>query len=133
MTEQNEHENPNSNHPVLQQLKDQIALLEAEKTKQSEMITYWREKFWKLESNTKEALLEAWTNEYDKDTITYIAEQLDISLSIRKQYEVNITYTIDVEVELGSEIDPEWDFDFSVSHSDLVDYTSDIIYANEVS
>jgi len=130
---ENENTLPESNHPVLQQLKDQIALLEAEKTKQSEMITYWREKFWKYEASVKEALLEAWTNEYDKDTITYIAEQLDFSLSIRKQYEVNITYTIDVEVELGSEIDPEWDFDFSVSHSDLVDYSSDIIYANEVS
>jgi flagellar biosynthesis/type III secretory pathway protein FliH len=130
---ENENITPESNHPVLQQLKDKIAELEASATKQSEMITYWREKFWKLEANTKEALTEAWDNDYDKDTITYIAEQLDISLSTRKQYEINITYTIDVEVELGSEIDPEWDFDFSVSHSDLVDYSTDIIYANEVS
>ena len=130
---ENENTLPESNHPVLQQLKDQIAELEANKTKQSEMITYWREKFWKLEANTKEALTEAWTNEYDQDTITYIAEQLDISLTIRKQYEVNITFTIDVESELGTEIDPEWDFDFSVEHSDLVDYSSDIIYSKELS
>lgn len=127
-----------SNHPVLQQLKDKIAELEDKVTKAnaldiervSTQIKLRQDK-WNYEERVKNVLVEA-IEDHDEETVKYIADQLNISLTKTKQYEVNVTFTIDVEHEIGEEPDPEWDFDFSVSDSSIQDYSTDVIYAKEI-
>ena len=80
-----------------------------------------------FKERVKNVLIEA-LEDYDQDTVKHIAEQLDIPLTVTKQIEVNVTFTIDLEHEIGEEPDPEWDFDFSLSHDSVVDYSTDVIY-----
>lgn len=127
-----------SKHPVLQGMRDKIAELEARvengKTldaERAQTINRLRTEQWQYEENAKNILVAA-AEDFDVDTIKHIAEQLGITLTQTKQFEVNVTFTVDVEVELGEEIDPDWDIEFTATHSDLVDYTSDIIYSKEI-
>lgn len=129
---------PESTHPVLQQLKDQIADLEAKVTKSAELdaervqnFNRIRNEKWAYEEKVKTVLVDA-LEDHDEDTVKYIAEQLGVELTKTKQYEVNVTFTIDVEYEIGDEPDPEWDFEFEVSHGTISDFQSDIIYSKEV-
>ena len=121
-----------SSHPVLIQYKNQIATLQSSL---DDMRQRWERTFNAkntFEDKVKNVLVEAY-EDHDHGTIEAIASNLGIDLTISKKYEVNVTFVIDVELEIGQEIDPEWDFDFSVSHSDLFDYSSDVIWSNEVS
>jgi hypothetical protein len=127
-----------SNHPVLQALHSRIQELEAKVAKGLELdaeriqtINRIRNEKWQYEENAKNVLVAA-VEDFDIDTIKHIAEQLGIILTQTKQFEVNVTFTVDIEVELGDEIDPDWDIEFTASHSDLVDYTSDVIYSKEI-
>jgi hypothetical protein len=129
---------PTSQHPVLTALNEKIADLETKLVKANELdadrvktIREVRDQKWKFEERVKNVLVEAY-EDYDQNTITYIASQLDITLSKVKQYEVNVTFSIEVESEIGEEIDLDWDLDFSVSHSDIIDYSSDVIWTKEV-
>lgn len=118
-----------SMHPVLEGFKERIAELEKSLLNEQQLR---RETFiskLKFNERVKDVLVEAW-EDYDQDTIKHIAEQLDIALTFKKQYEVNVTFSIEIEHEIGEEVDPEWDFDFSVSHDAIVDYSSDVIYTN---
>jgi hypothetical protein len=122
-----------SSHPVLIQYKNQIATLQSSL---DDMRQRWERAFNAkntFEDKVKNVLLTAHSDDQDKDTIEYIAEQLGISLTISKKFEVNVTFTIDVELEIGEEIDPDWDFNFDVAHNDIIDYSSEIIWSNEVS
>lgn len=130
---------PESNHPVLLQYKTQIENLTASIKVEQDNYNSMRER-WQSAMQTKNAfedkvknvLVEA-LEDHDEDTVRWIAEQLNIDLKVTKQYEVNVTFTIDVELEAGTELDPEWDVEFSASHSDLIDYSCDIIYSKEIS
>lgn len=120
-----------SMHPVLAGLKSQIATLElslenANETKQR----FWLQKT-QYEERVKNVLTEA-MEDHDEETVRYIARNLDIKLTSVKSYEVNVTFTIEVETEMGEEVDPDWDFDFSVEHSDIQDFSSDVIWSKEV-
>jgi hypothetical protein len=124
-----------SEHPVLKQLKDRIAELEAQvEAKTTDVLNAEnrtrevRQQKWTYEEKVKSVLVEA-LEDHDEDTVRYIAEQLNIQLTKTQSIEVNVTFTIDVEYEVGSEPDPEWDFDYSVSHSDIVDYTTDVVWS----
>lgn len=128
-----------SNHPVLQQLKDQIAQLEINLEAKNDALLLAeqrtrdvRQQKWTYEENVKNVLIEAY-EEHDKETVQFIAEKLGIGLTKAKRYEVNVTFTIDVEHELGEEIDPEWDLEYTVSHSDLIDYSADVIWSKDIS
>ncbi len=128
-------ENFESNHPVLQQLKDRIAELEASIEQKNtslqtslENANRYRNEKWNYEERVKNVLIEA-LEDYDEATIKHIAEQLNIELTKTASIEVNVTFTIDVEYEIGSEPDPDWDFDFSVSHDSIVDYSSDVVWS----
>lgn len=123
-----------SNHPVLQQYKDKIEKLEELDNTRVNEITRLRGQHRDYLDRVKNVLIEALEN-YDEETVKYIAENLDVELTITKTYEVNVTFRIDVETEVGKEIDPDWDFEFIVnsnsSEFDIVDYTSDTVWSNE--
>jgi len=132
-----------SQHPVLKQLNDKIAELQTQldtnkatssalETERLDTIRKLRSEKWAFEERVKNVLVES-LEDYDYDTIRHIASELDISLTLKKQYEVNVTFTIDIEHEVGEEPDPEWDFDFTASHSDMIDYSADVIYSKIVS
>lgn len=125
-----------SQHPVLSALKAEIAELKKDKEalqKRHEYLSTQFEHANTFKNRVENVLRETIAEEYDVDTITTIAEKLDIDLSVRKTYEVNVTFTIEVEHAIDEEIDPDWDFDFSVSHKDIQDYSSDVVWAHDVS
>jgi aspartokinase len=129
---------PESNHPVLTNLKKKIAELEEQNKSLREDLDKSLSRVMTLVNNTKEekerietVFIEA-LELHDTDTITYLASQLDISLLVKKRFEVNVTFTLDFELKPGVEVDPEWDLDFTVRHNDLIDYYSDVVYSNEI-
>lgn len=74
---------------------------------------------------------------YDEDTLLAVMRNLDIDTRATKTFEVNVTFQVELEYALGEEIDTsnlEWDLDFEVKSGDyeVIDYSSDVIYANEV-
>lgn len=116
-------------HPVLEGFKTRIAELEAQVAKEEQLR---RETFMsklQYQERVKNVLVGA-LEDHDVETVKHIADNLDIVLTVSKTYEVNVTFTIEVDLEPDEEIDPEWDFDFSVSHDSIQDYTSDVIYSN---
>jgi transposase len=124
-----------SEHPVLKQLKDRIAELEASIEQKNTSLqtaldnsSRYRNEKWQYEERVKTVLIEA-LEDHDEDTVRWIAEQLNIQLTKTATYEVNVTFTIDVEYEIGSTPDPDWDFEYEVSGSDIVDYTSDVVWS----
>lgn len=126
-----------SEHPVLKQLKDKIAELEATIVSKNtdifnseERTRKVRQDKWNYEERVKNVLLEA-LEDHDEDTVRYIADQLSVELTKTVHYEVNVTFNIDVEVDAlnADSIDPDWDFDFIVSHDSIVDYTSDVVWS----
>lgn len=134
----NEFTTAESNHPVLQGMRDKITELEQRVQQASELdgqrvqqIRDIRAQKWSYEEKVKTVLVEA-MEDHDEDTVRYIAEQLDIELTVTKSYEVNVTFTVEVEHEIGSEPDPEWDFEFTVAGDTVQDYSSDVIYSKEV-
>lgn len=124
-------------HPVLAQLYSEIATLkqanesltqslELANTLKNNYYTKWND----IQINLKDALTNA-LDDYDKETVIYIAEQTGIDLTVRKTAQVNLTFTLEFDVPAGED-DPdlEWDIDFEPTHPWLVDYSSDTIYAN---
>ncbi len=126
-----------SNHPVLQQLKDRITELEGTLEQRNASLqtaldnsSRYRNEKWAYEEKVKNVLVEA-MEDYDEATVKHIAEQLNIELTKTKSIEVNVTFTIDVEYEVGSEPDPDWDFDFSVSHDTITDFQTDVVWSKD--
>lgn len=73
---------------------------------------------------------------YDEDTLLAVMRNLDIDTRATKSFEVNVTFQVEIEYALGEEIDTsnlEWDLDFEVKSSDyeVIDYSSDVLWANE--
>lgn len=125
---------PNT-HPVLTSLNEKIADLESKVAKGLELdaeriqtIVRLRNEKTQYQDRIKSVFVEA-LEDYDEETIKYLASQLDIELTKTKQVEVNVTFTIDLEYEIGEEPDLEWDLEFDVRHDSIVDYTTDVIYS----
>ena len=128
-----------SQHPVLTNYKTQITQLETQLASAKADVGTMRQRWQgvltaknRLEDNLKEILMDVHNNG-DEDVAKSIAKATGIDLTVSKKFEVNVTFTIDVEMEIGEEIDPEWDLDFSVRHDYVIDYQSDIVYSNEIS
>ena len=135
---ENAPEIPTSQHPVLTALNEKIATLEATVEKlrgdvenADNRTREMRIAKWNYEERVKNVLIEA-LEDHDEDTVRYIAEQLDISLTKTKKVEVNVTFTVDLEYEIGEEPDPDWDFEFEVRHDSIIDYYSDVVYSKDV-
>lgn len=129
---ENEPTVPSSQHPVLRALNERIAYLEAKVIEEEQLRRQMLISKLTFEERVKNVLVEA-LNLHDEDTIKHIAESLDISMTESKSYEVNVTFRVDLELELGEEIDPVWDFNFEVNgHKDIIDYSSDVVWSNEL-
>lgn len=129
---------PNT-HPVLANLNQKVADLESKVAKGLELdaeriqtIVRLRNEKTQYQDRIKSVFVEA-LEDYDEETIKHLATQLDIELTKTKQVEVNVTFTIDLEYEIGEEPDLEWDLEFDVRHESIVDYTTDVIYSKDVS
>ena len=75
--------------------------------------------------------------DYDEDTILGVMRNLSIDTRTTQKFEVNATFVIDVEVSLGDTLNKDalhWDLDFDVHSTEfeVVDFSSDINYANVI-
>lgn len=123
-----------SNHPVLQQLKDKIEKLENLDVTRINEISRLRSLHNDYLDTVKTVLVDS-LEDYDEETVKHIAENLGVDLTVTKTYEVNVTFRIDVEKDADTTIDPDWDFEFSVISAngsfDVLDYSSDTVWSNE--
>ena len=126
-----------SQHPVLTALNEKIADLEAKLAKANELeaeriqtANRLRNEKWQYEARVKDVLVES-LEDYDEETIKHIASELGIELTKTKTVEVNVTFSIDLEYEIGEEPDLEWDLDFDVRHDSIVDFQTDIIWSKD--
>lgn len=121
---------PESNHPVLTNLKEQIAKLQAD----YELLDsrYGREIRARQdrETYTKEAFISALLGGYDRETITYLAYELDIDLTELKTYTVKVEFQVEAMVDFGEELDQD-SLDFSLSGDNIQDYSFDVLSINE--
>jgi hypothetical protein len=77
------------------------------------------------------------TNNYDEETILAVMRNLSIDTRATKKFEVNVTFQVEMEYALGEEIDAtnlHWDLDFDVKSSDyeVSDFSSDVVWTNEI-
>jgi hypothetical protein len=98
---------PESNHPALQQLKDQIANLESSKQAQSDTILRLRDKYrtaeYSLEAVLKELLDD---EEISIENAQKIAEIFD-GITLTKQIEIAYTITATATIEVPYGADPD--------------------------
>jgi hypothetical protein len=119
----------NNQHPVLTAYRERIAELEARLTKLQadyELLDtrYAREVRATQDKDTylNETLMNALENEYDRDTIFYIANELDVSLTQMKTFVVQAEFQVEVILPVDETFDAD-DLDFTLSHDYLNDYT----------
>ena len=132
-------------HPVIIQYTDKIQQLETSLASTKDELDTMRMRWQsvltnkgKFENDVKNALVSAWNDDQDQATITYIADMLNIDLSVRKKFEINVTHEIEVELPIGDveSFDPEWHIDFSaISNFGDIIYSEDsiVIYSKEIS
>ena len=130
-------ENNESKHPVLTALNDKIELLLAQITKlQADYETldsrYAREVRARQDQETylTETLMNAIENDYDRETIFYVANELDVSLTQTKTFVVQAEFQVEVILPVDEDFDPD-DLDFTLSHESLNDYTFTGIISSE--
>jgi hypothetical protein len=120
-----------SNHPVLHKLKEEIATEKAQAQRWKDLYSNVSDRYNEYQETLKNVLLQS-IDTHDKDTVIHIAEELEVDLVVTKSYEVNVTIRVDVELEVGQSFDPEWDLEISLDNRNIVDYSSDVIWSNEV-
>jgi len=123
-------ENPTPNqHPVLAQLNERIAELTNETEINSATI---KDLHQRLQLKAKEVfdkatylnetLMNAIENGYDRDTIFYIANELDVELVQKKTYTIQVEFEVEVSLPIDEEFDAS-DVDYSLYHEHIEDYT----------
>jgi len=123
-------ENPTPNqHPVLSQLTERIAELtnETETNKATIKDLHQRLQLKAKEVFDKatylnETLINAIENGYDRETVFYIANELDVELVQTKTYTVQVEFEVEVKLPLDEEFDAS-DVDYSLYHEHIEDYT----------
>ena len=119
----------NNTHPVLAQLNERIAELtnETETNKATIKDLHQRlqlkaKEVFDKETYLNETLMNAIENGYDRETIFYIANELDVELVQRKTYTVQVEFEVEVKLPLDEEFDAS-DVDYSLYHEHIEDYT----------
>jgi len=69
-----------------------------------------------------ETLMNAIENGYDRDTIFYIANELDVELVQKKTYTIQVEFEVEVSLPIDEEFDAS-DVDYSLYHEHIEDYT----------
>jgi len=123
-------ENPTPNqHPVLAQLTERIAELtnETETNKATIKDLHQRlqlkaKEVFDKETYLNETLINAIENGYDRETVFYIANELDVELVQTKTYTVQVEFEVEVKLPLDEEFDAS-DVDYSLYHEHIEDYT----------
>jgi hypothetical protein len=123
-------ENPTpSQHPVLAQLNERIAELTNETEINSATIKDLHQRLqlkakevFDKETYLNETLMNAIENGYDRETIFYVANELDVSLTQLKTFVVQAEFQVEVIMPIDEEFDAD-DLDFTLSHDYLNDYT----------
>jgi hypothetical protein len=69
-----------------------------------------------------QVLMNAVENEYDRDTIFYIANELDVELVQKKTYTIQVEFEVEVSLPIDEEFDAS-DVDYSLYHEHIEDYT----------
>jgi hypothetical protein len=116
-------------HPVLAQLNERIAELtnETETNKATIKDLHQRlqlkaKEVFDKETYLNETLINAIENGYDRETIFYIANELDVELVQTKTYTVQVEFEVEVKLPLDEEFDAS-DVDYSLYHEHIEDYT----------
>ena len=119
----------NNTHPVLAQLNERIAELtnETETNKATIKDLHQRlqlkaKEVFDKETYLNETLMNAIENGYDRETIFYIANELDVELVQRKTYTVQVEFEVEVKLPIDEEFDAS-DVDYSLYHEHIEDYT----------
>jgi len=131
-------ENPTPiQHPVLAQINERLAELTNEnatlvaKVKDlSERLQLKAKEVFDKETYLNETLMNAIENGYDRETIFYVANELDVSLTQLKTFVVQAEFQVEVIMPIDEEFDAD-DLDFTLSHDYLNDYTFTGIVASE--
>jgi len=123
-------ENPTPNqHPVLAQLTERIAeltndkgILEAKVKDLKERLQLKAKEVFDKATYLNETLINAIENGYDRETVFYIANELDVELVQTKTYTVQVEFEVEVKLPLDEEFDASV-VDYSLYHEHIEDYT----------
>lgn len=119
----------NNQHPVLTAYRERIAELETRLTKlqaDHDLLDtrYANEIRARQDKDTylNETLINALENDYDRDTVFYIANELDVELVQKKTYVIQVEFEVEVKLPIDEEFDAS-DVDYSLYHEHIEDYT----------
>ena len=122
-------ENPTPNqHPVLAQINERLAELTNENATLQAQVKDLQQRLWQKAEEVSnkatylnETLMNAIENDYDRDTIFYIANELDVELVQKKTYTIQVEFEVEVSLPIDEEFDPS-DVDYSLYHEHIEDY-----------
>lgn len=126
-------DNTTPKHPVLialttkfaeenKVLSDTIATLEAKVKDLQERLQLKAKEVFDKHEYLNQVLMNAVENEYDRDTIFYIANELDVELVQKKTYTIQVEFEVEVSLPIDEEFDAS-DVDYSLYHEHIEDYT----------
>lgn len=132
-----ENTTPESKHPVLTDYRERIAELDTLLAKlQADYanldVRYANEVRARhtYADSIKEVFVQTIRDDYDKETVVYLAEQLDIELKETKTYTVQVEFQVEVEVEIGEELEA-YELDAEISGDSIQDYSFEITGIDE--
>ena len=123
-------ENPTPNqHPVLAQLTERIAeltndkgILETKVKDLKERLQLKSKEVFDKATYLNETLMNAIENGYDRETVFYVANELDVELVQTKTYTIQVEFEVEVKLPIDEKFDAS-DVDYSLYHEHIEDYT----------
>ena len=121
-----------SNHPVLSALNEQIDQLLGQIAKLQADYASLDSRYAKeimarqtYAESLKETFVSAIQSGYDKETIVHLAYELDVELTERKTYTVQVEFQVEAIVEIGEDLEA-YELDFTVEGSNIEDYSFEV-------
>jgi len=103
-------------------LTDTIATLEAKVKDLQERLQLKAKEVFDKHEYLSQVLMNAIENEYDRETIFYIANELDVELVQKKTYTIQVEFEVEVSLPIDEKFDAS-DVDYSLYHEHIEDYT----------